>query len=92
MEEDLDLEDFDIAEDETFEPDEPNKRNIIINVLFISQLVIGLIAFIMNCWLIYVDQGGPAVAVFFFILINMGTTIFLIGAKLHLKWFLIINE
>ena len=90
---DLDLDDFDldINSDEEEEIPLSNRNNIVINVMLIVQLAVCLVAFIVNCWLMGVDQGGPAIGVFFLVLIAMGITLFIMAAKWYLKWILI-NE
>ena len=91
---DLDLDDFDLELDIDLDEEEiplSNRNNIVINVMLIVQLAVCLVAFIVNCWLIGVDQGGPAILVFFLVLIAMGITLFIMAAKWYLKWILI-NE
>ena len=79
------------SKDEEEEIPLSNRNNIVINVMLIVQLAVCLVAFIVNCWLIGVDQGGPAILVFFLLLIAMGITSFIMAAKWYLKWILI-NE
>ena len=91
---DLDLDDFDLdIELELDEEEIPlsNRNDIIINVMLIVQLAVCLVAFIINCWLIGVDQGGPALGVFFLVLVALSITLFIMAAKWYLKWILI-NE
>ena len=90
---DLDLDDFDldINSDEEEEIPLSNRNNIVINIMLIVQLAVCLVAFIVNCWLMGVDQGEPAILVFFLVLIAMGITLFIMAAKWYLKWILI-NE